>query len=71
MTLVGTTLTGVFGVVVWVGGLIGFINSGSVVSCAAGSVFGVLLLASAYMIRNTHTVTKGYLLSLGTTLFFS
>lgn len=58
-------LTGLFGLLVIVGGVVGYVNTGSVPSLIAGSSFGLLLVASAYLINNKKTQDRGYLLSLG------
>lgn len=59
-------LTGLFGVLVFVGGLIGFVNSGSVMSFAFGLAFGLMLAVAAYLMNHHTTRNNGYLLSLGT-----
>lgn len=61
-------LTGLFGVLVFVGGLAGFLNTGSVVSFIAGTGFGLLLAVAAYLMNNARTRDRGYLLSLGSAL---
>lgn len=50
---------------VFVGGLIGFVNSGSVMSFAFGLAFGLMLAVAAYLMNHHTTRNNGYLLSLG------
>jgi hypothetical protein len=59
-------LTGLFGVLVFVGGLVGFINSASVVSFAFGLAFGLTLAVAAYLVSHPTTQDHGFLFSLGT-----
>ncbi len=39
---------GIYGVITILGGVMGFVTAGSVISLVAGGVFGVLLLAGGY-----------------------
>jgi len=56
--------TGAFAALVAMGGVVGYVNTGSVVSLAAGTAFGLLLAVSAFLMRDRKTRYSGYLLSL-------
>ena len=46
----------VFGVLTIVGGVVGYIKAGSVVSIIAGSIAGVLLLVAALLLPERHAI---------------
>jgi uncharacterized membrane protein (UPF0136 family) len=62
--MAAVALTALFGIFVFVGGLVGFVSSGSIISFAFGLAFGLLLAISAYLMSDNKTEDLGYLISL-------